>query len=67
MYSPKIDEKYIPVLYKLGKELHKPMTHLVNDAVKDYLEKYKATLEKNREDRLNNANDPWALQKIDNI
>lgn len=39
MYSPKIDEKYIPLLYKLGKSKHKPMTHLVNEAVEQYLKR----------------------------
>ncbi len=45
MYSPKINEEYIPLLYKLGKELHKPMTYLANEAVKEYLNKYKDNLE----------------------
>jgi hypothetical protein len=30
MYSPKIDEKLIPVLYRLAKKLKVPMTVLVN-------------------------------------
>jgi hypothetical protein len=37
VYSPKIDEKHIPVLYKLSKTIKKPMTHLVNEAVTEYL------------------------------
>lgn len=39
MYSPKIDEKHIPVLYRIGRERNKPMTHLVNEAITEYLEK----------------------------
>lgn len=37
MYSPKIDEKHIPVLYQLGKQTKKPMTHLVNEAITEYI------------------------------
>ena len=37
MYSPKVSEKHIPVLYRLGKEQKKPMTYLVNEAVAQYL------------------------------
>lgn len=39
MYSQKIDEKHIPVLYQLGKRVKKPMTHLVNEALVEYLAK----------------------------
>lgn len=38
MYSPKIKEQHIPTLYRLGKQLKKPMTHLVNEAISRYLE-----------------------------
>jgi hypothetical protein len=30
MYTPKIDEYYIPILYRLAKKLRVPMTRLVN-------------------------------------
>ncbi len=33
MYSPKIDESLIPVLYHLGKARRKPMTRLVTDLI----------------------------------
>jgi predicted DNA-binding protein len=39
MYSPKIAEKHIPILYQLGKQFKKPMTYLVNEAVTEYLTK----------------------------
>lgn len=39
MYSPKIDEKHIPTLYQLGRRVKKPMTHLVNEAITEYLAK----------------------------
>jgi hypothetical protein len=40
MYSPKISEKYIPALYRLGKALKLPMTKLVDNAVKNLLRDY---------------------------
>ncbi len=39
MYSPKINEKHIPALYRLGKKEKKPMTQLVNEAIAEYLAK----------------------------
>jgi len=39
MYSPKIGEQHIPVLYHLGKRVKKPMTRLVDEAIKQYLER----------------------------
>ena len=42
MYSPKIKECYIPVLYKLAKSRSIPMTKLVNQIIREYLRrKYK--------------------------
>lgn len=43
-YSPKIDEKHIPVLYKLGKLQRRPMTKVVNEAIENYLVKCKNCL-----------------------
>ncbi len=37
MYSPKIPERLIPPLYRLGQAQGRPMTHLVADAVERYL------------------------------
>lgn len=31
MYSPKIDESLIPILYKLAKQKGRPMTKIVDD------------------------------------
>jgi hypothetical protein len=39
MYSPKIKEEYIPVLYKLAKTRGIPMTHLVKEAIDEFLSK----------------------------
>jgi hypothetical protein len=39
MYSPKIREDYIPILYKIAQQKGIPMTHLVNDALNEYLNK----------------------------
>jgi hypothetical protein len=37
MYSPKINEDFIPALYRLAKERKQPMTQLVNDIIGNYL------------------------------
>ena len=37
MYSPKISERLIPPLYRLGQARGRPMTHLVAEAVERYL------------------------------
>jgi hypothetical protein len=41
MYSPKIDERLIPELYRLKQTTKKPMTKMVNEAVVEYLQKCK--------------------------
>lgn len=38
MYSPKVPERLIPILYRLGRERGRPMTHLVAEALERYLE-----------------------------
>ena len=38
MYSPKINEEFIPVLFKLSASKKMPMTKLVNQIIRDYLE-----------------------------
>ncbi|GMU39394.1 MAG: hypothetical protein AMXMBFR23_02600 [Chloroflexota bacterium] len=37
MYSPKIPERLIPLLYRLGQARGRAMTHLVAEAVERYL------------------------------
>lgn len=37
MYSPKIDEALIPTLYRIGKAINKPMTHVVNMIIRQAL------------------------------
>ncbi len=39
MYSPKIKETYIPVLYKIARARGMPMTHIVREALDEYLKK----------------------------
>lgn len=39
MYSPKIEEDLIPVLYKLAKQMGKPMTRLVDEILRKELSK----------------------------
>jgi predicted DNA-binding protein len=38
MYSPNIPERFIPILYRLGRDRGRPMTQLVAEAVERYLE-----------------------------
>lgn len=44
MYSPKVAEHFIPVLYELSKLLRQPMTTLVNQAVEDFLKRHEVEL-----------------------
>ena len=39
MYSPKIDEELIPILYKLAKQEGKTMTRLVDELLRAEIEK----------------------------
>jgi hypothetical protein len=41
MYSPKINESYIPYLYRLARHLRIPMTELVNQIVEPVIERFK--------------------------
>jgi hypothetical protein len=47
MYSPKIKEEFIPILYRISASRGIPMTKLVNQIIEDYLEKAKIQLKKN--------------------
>jgi hypothetical protein len=40
MYSPKIREDLIPVLYKIAKEQEIPMTELVDRIIREEVSKY---------------------------
>ena len=40
MYSPKIKEEYIPVLFKMSASRRIPMTKLVNEIIRDYLDEH---------------------------
>ncbi len=46
MYSPKIKETYIPMLYKIAKARGMPMTHIVREALDEYLNKPEIALTK---------------------
>ena len=41
MYSPKIKEDLVLELYEISKEVKKPMTKVVNDILKSYINFYK--------------------------
>ncbi|MEO8231489.1 MAG: hypothetical protein ABI638_04360 [Ignavibacteriota bacterium] len=37
MYSPKIKEQHVRALYLLKQQVKKPITHLANEAIEQYL------------------------------
>ena len=39
MYSPKINKDLIPILYKLAKREHTPMTRLVDEILREGIER----------------------------
>ena len=41
MYSPKISEEFIPILYRIAKSEKRPMTRLVNEIIKQEIERRK--------------------------
>ena len=45
MYSPKIREDLIPRLHQLGQKRKMPMTHLVAEAVEQYLDTHERPAE----------------------
>ena len=49
MYSPKIKEEYIPMLFKISASKGIPMTRLVNQIIKDYLNEEERTYERKSE------------------
>ena len=40
MYSPKISEDLIPELYKISKDIKKPMTKVVDEILRSYVSLY---------------------------
>lgn len=55
MYSPKIEESLIPRLYRLAKKWGIPMTVLVNETLREYLETFVAEGSKEKGVRSNAA------------
>ena len=47
LYSPRIPDELIRLLYRQGRREQRPMTHLVRDAVTDYLAKHGTAGERN--------------------
>ena len=56
MYSPKIKEEYIPTLYQIAKTKGVPMTHLVCEALEEYLNKPEIVLIKSKQGEIQNDN-----------
>ena len=50
MYSPKISEDLIPELYRISKEVEKPMTKVVDDVLRCYVCFYKKCNNKSKEE-----------------
>ncbi len=50
MYSPKVPERFIPALYRLGRARGRPMTALVADAVERYLASENVLPDERRDD-----------------
>ena len=48
MYSPKIDEDLIPILYKMAKAKSRPMTKIVNDIIRKGIAKDSSHKGKNK-------------------
>lgn len=49
MYSPKINDEYIPLLYRLAKSRDIRMTHLVNEIISEALEEVNLKTNERRE------------------
>lgn len=54
MYSPKIKEEYVVALYQMKQKVRKPITHLANAAIKEFLEKHQQQIERNIDGRNKN-------------
>lgn len=50
MYSPRIAEDLIPVLYRIGRQEGKPMTHIVDGFLRDAIRNYENSIQKVRDD-----------------
>ena len=58
MYSPKIKEDLIPILYKLAKQERKPMTKLVDEILRSEIAKRAGKIH-----QINNVNAPTSVKK----
>ena len=55
MYSPKISEELVPVLYRLAKDLKMPMTRLVDGIIRQALASNTLPLDKSASGRSGNV------------
>lgn len=53
MYSPKIKDHHVKALYRLKQIVRRPMTHLVEDAIENYLTQLSNELIKEMETKEN--------------
>jgi hypothetical protein len=64
MYSPKIKEEFIPTLYKISTLKRMPMTKLVNQIIKDYLETNSHIQSEKTVEELNEKLDPTTASSL---
>jgi len=55
VYSPKIREDLIPKIYRLGKIYKKPMTEVVDEILRDYLEEIEGAKQKREKHKLHRS------------
>lgn len=49
MYSPKIKEEHVRQLYRLKQIVKRPITHLANEAIEEYLNKIQSLKQEEKE------------------
>lgn len=51
MYSPKIKEEYVSLLWHLKQKIKKPITHLANEAIAEFLTKHQSLIKENQDEK----------------
>ena len=51
MYTPKISEKLIPILYRIAKKKRVPMTTLVDSIIDSYLDRVEVGVVRDRDEK----------------
>lgn len=53
MYSPKIKEEHVRDLYRLKQKVKRPITHLANEAIEQYLSRIQELKQEEKEVKTN--------------